>query len=123
MRHLPAHHAAEGQGVLDLPRLRGLAQQREFDRFRRVAALRTEAGIDARGVCLDHRAVRFAHEGPVCTAQPVEPERATGAIRIQRQAAEQFAQTPTRKPAIDLHLPEPVLRVHEPLGKEGIKLF
>ncbi len=104
-------------------RLEGDSRQPKQDKFQaELAAVGGDIGVDPVGVGLQGIALltgeRFEFLG--CDAMPAEG--ADEAVTVEGGAAEDLGQPAGADAPPELHLPEPILRVNEPLGKEQVVL-
>src|SRR6185503_15483265 len=104
--------------VHERPGLRPVAEDRELDG--QALTMLLEELVDALHVRLDESARLVGDHGQVELRSASETERPHEAIRFEPGLAKHFRETPLRRAAVDVHLPESVLRGDVPLSEEDV---
>ncbi len=118
---IPRHHLHPHDHVDAGPRLGLEAEQRELRR-QPSAVVRDDEGVDAGDVGVDLLLRPVGRRGPRVLRRASESDRAEKAVLRERGCAENLREAPVADAPLQLHLPEPVLRVHVAEAEERVQL-
>jgi len=117
---IQAHHLSPGQRVDRGPGGRINAQDGEFER--QAAPVAFDVSVYTVGIGLHDEASLIFHQRPVLLGRLPQADGAQKTVGIQGAWAQDCAQGPAGDPAVELHLPEPILGVDIALGEKEIML-
>ena len=115
--HVHVPHLEHGQAVPRRPRLRTRVEEPELDR---QDPRRRQEGVDPRRVGIEHRPRLGVLRLVVRARARADPQPAGSDILPEGSRAGPFRPSPPRAAPVELHVPQPVLGVHEPLGEERV---
>jgi hypothetical protein len=114
----PRHHFRPDQRILRLPRFRRVTQQRKFER--QFFLMRIQKRIHAARIRVQDAVRSLTGVSEIIFRRASQADDALPAVRIKRDRANEFRQTPRREPPIQFHVPQTVLRVNESLREKNI---
>ena len=116
---IPRHHLDPDHDIDARPGLGCEAEQREFRRKLR-ALMRLDERIDSRDIGVDACLRPFRHLLPCGPRGAPEADGAKEAILVNSGGAENLRKAAVADAALELHLPQPVLRVHESQAEQRV---
>jgi hypothetical protein len=117
----PAHILGKDERVQGLPRFGGVSQNGELER-QTIFVLRDERIHTAR-VRFQNMARLIAQMAQIIFGGARQADRAQQTIGVERDRTKDFCEFAMRQPAIQLHLPQAILRVNVPLRENEIVLI